>query len=233
VAGHLRTLLAVGDVEGAVDALEDLLEAEPERQAIALVGDLAGAGATAETYRTLFKALGGAATPAYWVPGRNDAPLSTYLRESYNLELVFEQLRGVHATAALGVEDVLFAGLGGELVDDPAAARDEETTLRYPAWGAEYRLKVVRDFDAHSRVFLFSTTPAHKGLERPGSEVLAELVNSYAPRVAVVAGDEPGVEQLGTTLVVCPGRLGRGEYALVDLLAHTADPRTIGQRAGA
>jgi Icc-related predicted phosphoesterase len=32
----------------------------------------------------------------------------------------------------------------------------------------------------------------------------------------VAGGDEPAQEQLGTTLVVCPGRLDRGNYAVVD-----------------
>jgi Icc-related predicted phosphoesterase len=66
-------------------------------------------------------------------------------------------------------------------------------------------------------VLLFATPPAHQDLRRPGSEVLAELVNDYRPRLVIVAGDEPSNQFLGSALVVCPGRLEQGQFALVDL----------------
>ena len=63
---------------------------------------------------------------------------------------------------------------------------------------------------------LFWTPPAHKGLDWPGSEAVAGLVGAYRPRVVVCAG-ERGVEELGRSLVVAPGRIGDGEYAVVQL----------------
>ena len=36
-------------------------------------------------------------------------------------------------------------------------------------------------------------------------------------RIVVTAGDEPAEERLGTSLLVTPGRLDRGRYALIDL----------------
>ena len=83
---------------------------------------------------------------------------------------------------ALSSDHVLFAGMGGEIVDDPDAEREEQQALRYPAWEVEYRLKVLREL-AHDyqKVFLFTTVPAHKGLRRPGSEMLAELIKTYSP----------------------------------------------------
>jgi hypothetical protein len=146
----------------------------------------------------------------------NDAPLNDYLSESYNMEIAFPKLRGVHGTAALGPDHVLFAGIGGDIVDDPDAVRSEEALVRYPGWEAEYRLKVVGEFKDYPKVFLFATRPMHKGLHEPGSEVLAELINTYRPRVVVTAGDEPSEERLGTSLVVSPGHLDQGRYALID-----------------
>ena len=114
-------------------------------------------------------------------------------------------------------------------VDDPDAEREERQALRYPAWEAEYRLKVLREL-AHDyqKVFLFTTVPAHKGLQRPGSEILAELIKTYSPRVALVAGGE-GVrkEMLANTLVVFPGSLARGEYAVVDVQDRTVQPAKL------
>ncbi|HXF97856.1 MAG TPA: hypothetical protein VNJ46_04510 [Gaiellaceae bacterium] len=232
----VRTLLAVSEVRGAVDALERVLgELEGTGvDAVAVVGDL---GAEWEsrplTYRTIFKLLGVAGRPAFWVPGPLDAPLGDYLRESYNLEVVYPFLHGVHGAFAFGPGPTIFAGMGGEIRDDPSTVRVEEYVVRYPAWEAEYRLKVLRELPEHERVLLFATPPAHKGLRAPGSEALAELVKTHNPRAVVVAGPEPREERLGRSLVVCPGRLADGRYALVDLRTLEVERRTVGERAPA
>jgi hypothetical protein len=145
--------------------------------------------------------------------------------------LVYPHLHGVHGTFAIGPSHVLFAGMGGEIVDDPDAIRVEEAGLRYPAWEVEYRLKAIRELKDYQKVFLFTTQPAHKGLHGGGSEVLAELINTYRPRVAVVAGDGVAEARLGKTLVVCPGRLEHGQYALIDLHDLEVEPRTLAEHA--
>jgi hypothetical protein len=150
-----------------------------------------------------------------------------YLREAHNLEVVFPQLHGVHGTAALAPGGhVVFAGLGGEVVDEPGTARDESGRLRYPAWEAEYRLKIARELDEHQLVLLLWSHPAHKGRGTPGSEVLAELVNTYRPRL-VVCGGPRGTETLGRSLVVAPGSLREGHYAVADLEAQSAEPGEV------
>jgi uncharacterized protein len=218
-SSRIRMLAAIGQIRGAVDVLERLVEAltETDADAVALVGDLCAPWSKADTYRAIFKTLGEAGRPAFWVPGPTDAPLREYLSESYNLETAFPLLHGVHGTVATGAGGVLFAGMGGEIVDDPKAVRAEEALLRYPGWEVEYRLKVVDEFDEPQKVFLFTEQPAHKGLGEPGSEVLAELIKTHRPRVAIYAGEDPAEEHLGRTLVVSPGRVDRGEYALIDL----------------
>jgi uncharacterized protein len=84
---------------------------------------------------------------------------------------------------------VLFAGLGGEISDDPNHSRDELERLSYPRWEAEYRLKLLRELEEHQMVLVFWTQPSHKGLGAPGSQLLAELVNSHRPRLVVRGGD--------------------------------------------
>jgi Icc-related predicted phosphoesterase len=223
----LRRLVAAADVRGDVARLERLIERShgAGAQALVLVGDLRGPGGDAEAYRAVFKALGEARIRAFWVPGPADAPVSTYLREAFNVEVVFPFLHGVHGTTSLAPGYLVFAGMGGEIVDDPDAPREEGTALRYPGWEAEYRLKALEDLDEYQRVLLFSTPPRHKGRGEAGSEVVAELINTYRPRVAVCAGG-PGVrsELLGVTLVVLPGSLEADEAALVDLPRQRAEP---------
>jgi len=215
---HLRTLLALGEIRGAVDALARLLDAGPAQgvDAIAVVGDLGSAWSKPDHYRSIFKALGETEVPTFWVPGKTDAPLRDYLPEAFNMEIAFPSLNAVHGTFAVGPGDVFFAGVGGEILDDPHTVKVEEASLRYPAREVEYRLKVFRGLEDRQKVFLFTTPPAHKGTAAPGSQVLAELIKTHRPRVAVVAGEQPAEERLGTTLVVCPGRLDQGRYAIVD-----------------
>jgi HSP20 family molecular chaperone IbpA/Icc-related predicted phosphoesterase len=223
MAQRLRTLLVLGEIRGAVDSFARVLGklTETDADAIAIVGDLGAPWSKPAMYRSIFKALGQARRPTYWVPGRWDGPFRAYLGECSNMETVYPSLHGVHGTAVVGIDDVLFAGMGGEIVDDPRAFAEEEVRIRYPGWEVEYRLKVIRSFDQDQKIFLFTTRPAHKGLKEPGSQVLAELINTYRPKLAVVGGDHPMQELLGTTLVVCPGRVEVGDYALVQLPART------------
>jgi Icc-related predicted phosphoesterase len=230
VSGHLTRVLCVAEPRGSVPALEAALEVARTRevQAVAVVGDLAG---DAGDYRALFESLGHAGLPTYWVPGPGDAPVGDYLREAHNMEVVFPLLHGVHGTAAFAPGDVVFAGLGGHVDDDPDAPRDEGQRLRYPRWEAEYRLKLLDELPEHDRVLLFSTPPAHKGRGTPGSEVLAELTGTYRPRL-VVTGGERGTAMLGRTLVVAPGSLADRRYAIADIRAREAVCEELGVTAG-
>jgi Icc-related predicted phosphoesterase len=192
---------------------------QTKAQAIALVGDL---GTGVGGYREVFGTLSGASLPVYWVPGSGDAPADLYLRESYAIEVAFPPLRGVHGTAALAPDTgVVFAGMGGELSDDLDAPREERERLRYPRWKAAYRLKVLDLLDYNELVMMFATAPAHKGRGVPGSEAVAELVGTYRPRL-VVCGGERDVALLGS-VVVAPGTLEDGHYALADLRERTAE----------
>jgi uncharacterized protein len=231
MATRVRRILAAGGPQGDVDRLRQLMDqvGRGGADAVALVGNLTAEGGRPEDYRAVFKALGPLQVPTFWVPGPADVPLGHYLRESSNIETVYPFLHGVHGGLALGRGAsgyLVFAGMGGEILDDPNTPRDEVGTLRYPAWEVEYRLKVLRELTHdYEKVFLFATSPAHKGRQRPGSEVLAELIKTYDPRVALVAGGD-GVrrELLGTTLVVRTGSLTRGDYAVVDIQDRKVEP---------
>jgi uncharacterized protein len=197
--------------------------ADLDVQAIALVGDLSGDDDRAADYRAVFRALGRTGLDAYWVPGPSDAPVEDYLREAHNVEVVHPLLHGVHGTVAFAPGTVLVAGFGGEVHDDPAGPRDEVRRLRYPRWEVEYRLKLIgRELSEHEQpILLFSTPPSHKGRGTAGSEALAELAVTHRARL-VVCGGAPTAMTLGRTLVVGPGPVTAGSYAVADLHARTA-----------
>jgi hypothetical protein len=214
---RVTKILCAAEPRGVGPSLEHLVNAARQRDdlhALAVVGDL-GTGDPAG-YRTLFRQLASTELPTYWVPGPGDAPVDHYLREAYNIEIVFPFLRGLHGTMAFAPGHVLFAGFGGEVDDDPDAPRQESARLSYPRWEPEYRLKLLRELAEHDVVLLFATPPSHKGHGTKGSEAVAELVGSHRPQL-VVCGGERRSELLGRSLVVAPGALDDGHYAVVDL----------------
>jgi Icc-related predicted phosphoesterase len=228
---RVSRILCASDPGGSAEAIEQLLAAADDLdvQAVALVGDLGGGSERAAGLRALLRATRGGDRPTFCVPGPGDAPVEDYLREAHNAEIVAPNLRGVHGTAALEPgHHILFAGLGGEIDDDPTAARDEVERLHYPRWEPEYRLKLLREFPEHEVVLLFCTQPAHPQTSG-GSDVVAELIGTYRARLAVCAG-EPAAFTLGRSMVVSPGSLLDGHYAVADLRKHEVE---MGQMAAA
>jgi Icc-related predicted phosphoesterase len=215
---QVTRIVASCEPRGQGEKVERLLEAAREdgAEALALVGNL-GADGEVREYAGLLRTVGRAHLPAFYVPGPGDAPFGKYLREAHNTEVVFPSMHGVHGTFAFAPGYLLFAGIGGEIADDPRHEREELKRLSYSGWEVEYRLKILRELKDYRKVFLFGTPPAHKGLGEGGSEVLAELVKTYSPRLVLTGGEGFLREYLGTSLVVAPGRLSEGGYALINL----------------
>ena len=228
MSSHVTRIVASCEPRGQSEEVERLLEAAREdgAEALALLGDL-GADGEAREYARLFRTVGRAGLPAFYVPGPRDAPFGKYLREAHNTEVVFPSMHGVHGTFAFAPGYLLFAGMGGEIAPDPRHEREELEWLSYPGWEVEYRLKILRELKDYQKVFLFGTPPAHKGLGEGGSEILAELVKTYAPALVLTGGEGFRRERLGTSLVVGPGRLSEGEYALVDLSESEVEARGL------
>jgi len=221
---RLTRLVCAADPGGSTEAIAAVVEAaeRDDAQAIAVVGNLGAGSAAPQSRRAVFRALAAARRPVFWVPGPDDAPVAAYLHEAHSIEIVHGDLHGVHGTAALAPGQVVVAGLGGEISDDPDEPREEIERLRYPRWEAEYRLKLLGEWPEHERVLLFHTHPEHKGLGRAGSDAVAELIGTFRPRVVVCSG-EPSPELLGRSLIVAPGRASDGHYAVVDL--HNREAR--------
>ena len=221
---HVTRILCAAAPRGSTDAIEQLREvaADQNVDATVVVGDLSSATDQRESYRSVFRALGGFRSPVYWVPGPGDAPVATYLREAFNVEVASSLLHGIHGTLAVMSGQSVIAGLGGEISDDLDANRDEIERLRYPRWEAEYRLKVLDEHAEHERILVFATPPAHKGLGTLGSEAVAELINTHRPRL-VVCGGPRRTETLGRSTVVAPGELADGHYALADLRSRKVE----------
>jgi Icc-related predicted phosphoesterase len=222
---RVNTILCVADPGGSQLATERLRAAadEHEPDAIAVVGDLS-AGGRADGYRPFLHALAATGLPAFWVPGRGDAPLDAYVREAHAVERAHPRLHGIHGTAALDPGGhLVFAGMGGEIDDDPAASRHEDDHLAYARVEAEYRLRLLDEFPEHDSVLLFWSPPARRGHRNGASATVEELIKTYRPRLGG-SGGERRTETLGKqSLVVAPGSLREGHFAIADLGRHEVD----------
>lgn len=216
----IRKILATSNPMGDLEALERLVQVVPETDADALVliGNLFPKSAHTRDYGVFLRLLAQANLPTYYIPGPQDAPVWEYLREAANVELIHPHLKNVHGSFAFARGPYLVAGLGGEVVDD--GKKEEEEVLRYPAWEAEYRFKVLWEVKDYPKVFLFYTHPVHKGLGEGGSQAVAEVIKTHNPLVAFVAGRGQKKELLGHSYVVVPGDLSEGEYSVFDLREH-------------
>jgi uncharacterized protein len=227
---HINTIVATSDPQGDFRYLKRFVKAvaEANAQAVVVLGNLLTRSVTSQAYETFFKQLAEMHLPTFYIPGSEDAPMQEYLREAANIEIIYPYLHNVHNTFALASGYVLFTGFGGTIVDEPQTQREEHEALRYPAWEVEYRLKFLNELKDYQKVFLFTTPPEHKGRHLPGSSTLAELINSYQPRLVLVGGqEEQQQELLGTSLVVMPGRLSKGQFSKIDLHAHTVQRGTL------
>ncbi|MEA2443104.1 MAG: uncharacterized protein QOJ12_396 [Thermoleophilales bacterium] len=216
---RITRVVCAGAPAGSTDAIDALLRNTGDGDVMAFVGNL-GALDRPDSLRSVLKTLAGSGRRVYWTPGPDDAPIGRYLREAANVETVAPGLRGLHGGIAFTPDGhVVVAGFGGEVSDDPDAPRDESERLSYPRWEPEYRLKVLNELDEHQFVLLFATPPAHDGLGTGGSDVIFELIGTHRPRLAVCGGEQ-GTAMIGRSLVVCPGSLQNGEYAVADINTH-------------
>jgi hypothetical protein len=216
---RISRVVCAGAPGGSTDAIDALLRNTDDGDVIAFVGNL-GALGKPDSLRSVLTTLSHSGRRVYWTPGPGDAPIEHYLREAANIETVVPSLRGLHGGLAFTPDGhIVVAGFGGEVSDDPDAPRDESARLSYPRWEPEYRLKILNELDEHQFVLLFATPPAHDSLGPGGSDVIFELIGTHRPRLAVCGGQQ-ATAMIGRSLVVCPGSLENGEYAVADINSH-------------
>ncbi|MDX1672994.1 MAG: hypothetical protein R3211_11690, partial [Balneolaceae bacterium] len=164
----------------------------------------------------IFKLLGKSGIPSYYIPGPQDTPLVAFLREAYNIELIFGSMHGVHGTFAFAPRHYLFAGMGGELVQDPKKEPPESGSIQYEAWQVEYLFKVLKEMKDYPMIFLFASQPKHRVASPEGSDELTQIINTHQPKLVIVRGEEYFERKLGSSLYICPGNASKGTAAIID-----------------
>lgn len=163
--------------------------------------------------------------PIFGVPGNMDAPEGRYLTCSLAEEGADSPLEVVHRMLAR-CGDWTISGLGGEIT---GADREESFVLQYPRWEALHQLRLLEFADTPT-IMVLHTPPIGEVVDldnggHKGSEAVNELINTYQPELVVCghAHDAQGQERISNSLVVNPGALKNGNYAVVDLEAMEAE----------
>lgn len=177
-----------------------------------------------EAYEAFFDAMGTLDIPVFVVPGYLDAPERLYLQASLNHEVVEPNVHMVHRSfVPIPGENLAVTGFGGSINDRDE--RENRLVLLYPDWEALFAFEFLRQ--VKQRPFFVFHTPPRRGTidldrgEHVGQHVVEELIKTYRPPYAVVgtARDGQGTTMIGTTLVINPGPLSDGHYAILD--THT------------
>jgi uncharacterized protein len=220
-------ILACAHLNGALDRLSELRGAvEAERpDLVVFAGNLVAADRPAASpdveARALHRAvheLAALPCPVAIVPGEHDAPERRMMPILASQEWAEHRLLCVHGMPAV-MGELAVGGFGGRITEHE---REVESAVRYPAWEARYRMAFLTQVDQALLVLVFHTPPARvHDLDlvhgrHTGSEAVTELIGTWSPKVAVVAGHHAARGLYAATVVVSPGRLDHGEYTVFD-----------------
>lgn len=235
-------VLVISTIAGRVDRVAAVLERAraADVEAIFVLGNLTDS-THACSYEEILALLVGSGLPLYITPGAHDGGFPE-IRAATSSAAGSAPIRLVHRSAApIGSADVV-AGFGGQI-----GAVTNGYTIAAPVWEARVAFEHLASYDdlfkrADRRFFLFGAPPQAQWIDRDdglhiGIPLLNTLIRTYRPHLVCCAGstDGHGIERVENTLVVNPGALADGSYAIVDLdrlearIHWLPQPITIGE----
>jgi Icc-related predicted phosphoesterase len=175
-------------------------------------------------YHQFYSFLNQFKIPAVAVPGNMDAPKENYFKVALESETTYENIKFVHGKILKFRRDYLISGFGGEIAENDS---EDFFVQVYPRWEAEFGLSDLNYFE-QNRILLFHHPPVnHVDLDRGqhiGSQVINDLIKVYRPKLVFCGHAHrcQAAEELADTLVVNPGALKLGNYAVVDAVKREA-----------
>lgn len=165
--------------------------------------------------------------PVLCIPGNMDSPedrffsylLGKYMRTNIKVaqENIFEK------------DGYLISGMGGEITIN---SKEDFFVLQYPEYDAKFALRRFK-YAPQKKVLLLHSPPKgqldlDKGKHKSDNTV-NKLIRDVNPEIVFCghAHKAQGTEQIGGTLVVNPGALKYGYFAVVDTETKKVDFRTV------
>jgi len=172
----------------------------------------------AHLYQTFYQAIKGFNLPFFAIPGNVDSPLSQYIQIAWETMKKDVNLHMAHSHPHILDDHLVISGFGGEITEEE---REDFFVLQFPRWEVEVGLSFLSGFP-HEKILLAHTPPL--GIldadddKHKGNQVINDLIRKFRPRWLFCghAHGARGTEMVEECMVVNPGALKNGFYALVD-----------------
>lgn len=184
---------------------------------------------SAELYHTFYETARKIDLPLFAIPGNVDSPLDQYIKIGWEEMKRNPKLHIVHSSFFALDRDFVVTGFGGEITQQE---KEDYFVLQFPRWEAEYGLNFLSDIS--SPKILLSHTPPVGTLDlddgkHKGCQAVNDLIQTYQSKWVFCghAHGARGKEVIGDSVVVNPGSLKNGFYALVDTDKEKVELKTL------
>lgn len=182
-----------------------------------------------QLYHTFYENMRETDLPLFTIPGNVDSPLDQYIKIAWEEMKKNSKLHVVHSSFFALDKHFIVTGFGGEISEHD---KEDYFVLQFPRWEVEHGLNFLSNIS--SSTILLSHTPPVGILDsddgkHKGCEVVNDLIQKYRPKWVFCghAHGARGKETIGDSIVVNPGALKNGFYALVDTDKEKVELKTL------
>ncbi|MBN1596090.1 metallophosphoesterase family protein [candidate division FCPU426 bacterium] len=166
--------------------------------------------------------------PVLVIPGKMDAPEERYFMFMQQAAFLSDNIILLHENTAK-LESYIVTGFGGELAEHE---KEDYFILQYPRTETLFGTRRMRYINP-PRILLFHTPPIvsmdeQAGMQK-GSRLVNEVLNAVAPSFLFCGPSfsVPWRHEMGGTVVMNPGSLADGYFAVVDTKSRDAEFHTL------
>jgi Icc-related predicted phosphoesterase len=182
----------------------------------------------AQLYHMFYETAREIDLPFFTIPGNVDSPLRQYYMIALEKMERNPKLRVVHGSFSGLQGQFAVLGFGGEITED---SEENYFVLQYPRRDVEPHFGMLAILS--SEILLFHTPPIGSldldDGKHKGCKVVNDLIEKYKPTWVFCghAHGARGKEIIGDSIVVNPGALKNGFYALVDTDKEKVELKTL------